>query len=101
MDDMTWTKEDVGFYGLHQANEFMVNYVRKSLKADEALTPVNVRNYGNTGPATLPLLLSDVCSGEHNYDLSKTIMCGFGVGLSWGSVAADLSNTLFYSPVNK
>ncbi|MBR6292513.1 MAG: ketoacyl-ACP synthase III [Bacteroidales bacterium] len=101
MEDMAWTKEDVGFYGLHQANEFMVNYVRKSLKADEALTPINVRNYGNTGPATLPLLLSDVCSGEHTYDLSKTIMCGFGVGLSWGSVAADLSNTHFYSPVNK
>ena len=101
MEDMAWAKEDVGFYGLHQANEFMVNYVRKSLKADEALTPINVRNYGNTGPATIPLLLSDVCSGEHKYDLSKTIMCGFGVGLSWGSVATDLSETHFYSPINK
>ena len=101
IDEMGWQKEEVGFYGLHQANEFMVNYVRKKLKVDESIVPINVRNYGNTGPATLPLLLSDVCSGEHTYDLSKTIMCGFGVGLSWGSVAADLSNTHFYSPVNK
>ena len=30
IEDMSWTKEDVGFYGLHQANEFMVNYVRSS-----------------------------------------------------------------------
>lgn len=101
IENMNWQKEDVGFYGLHQANEFMVNYVRKKLKVDEKLVPVNVRNYGNTGPATLPLLLSDVCSCEHSYDLSKTIMSGFGVGLSWGSVATDLSNTHFYSPVNK
>lgn len=101
IDEMGWQKEDVGFYGLHQANEFMVNYVRKKLKVDESIVPVNVKDYGNTGPATLPLLLSDVCSGEHTYDLSKTVMCGFGVGLSWGSVAADLSNTHFYSPVNK
>lgn len=101
IEEMGWQKEDVGFYGLHQANEFMVNYVRKKLKVDESIVPVNVRDYGNTGPATLPLLLSDVCSGKHTYDLSKTIMCGFGVGLSWGSVAADLSNTHFYSPVNK
>lgn len=101
IEEMDWQKEEVGFYGLHQANEFMVNYVRKKLKVDESIVPVNVKNYGNTGPATLPLLLSDVCSGEHTYDLNKTVMCGFGVGLSWGSVAADLSNTHFYSPVNK
>lgn len=101
IDDMGWPKEDVGFYGLHQANEFMVNYIRKKLKIDDSLAPVNVRNYGNTGPATLPLLLSDLCSDEHNYNLQKSILSGFGVGLSWGSVAADLSETHFYSPINK
>lgn len=101
IEEMGWQKENVGFYGLHQANEFMVNYVRKKLKVDEIIVPVNVKNYGNTGPATLPLLLSDVCSGEHTFDLKKTILSGFGVGLSWGSVAADLSKTHFYSPVNK
>ena len=101
LEDMAWSKEDVGFYGLHQANEFMVNYVRKKIKIGPELAPVNVKNYGNTGPATLPLLLSDLCSSDHSYNLAKTIMCGFGVGLSWGSVAADLSKTHFYSPVNK
>ena len=101
IEEMGWQKEDVGFYGLHQANEFMVNYVRKKLKVEESIAPVNVRNYGNTGPATLPLLLSDVCSEEHSFNLKKSILSGFGVGLSWGSVAADLSNTHFYSPVNK
>lgn len=101
IEDMGWQKEDVGFYGLHQANEFMVNYVRKKLKVAEELAPVNVKDYGNTGPATLPLLLSDLCSGEHNYNITKSIMSGFGVGLSWGSVATDLSQTHFYSPINR
>ena len=101
IEGMGWNKEDVGFYGLHQANEFMVNYVRKKIKIDAALAPVNVRNYGNTGPATLPLLLSDVCSVSHSFNLKQSVMSGFGVGLSWGSVATDLSNTKFYSPVNK
>ncbi len=101
IEDMSWEKENIGFYGLHQANEFMVNYVRKKLKVDSALVPIDVRNYGNTGPATLPLLLSDVCSGKHTFNLEKTIMSGFGVGLSWGSVASNLSNTHFYAPVNK
>lgn len=61
---------------------------------------MNVTNYGNTGPATIPLLLSDVCSTQ-KYNLDKVIMSGFGVGLSWGSIAANLSKTRFYSPLNK
>lgn len=101
IDNMEWQKEDVGFYGLHQANEFMVNYVKKKLKVDAGLVPVNVRDYGNTGPATLPLLLSDLADRYGTYNLSKSILSGFGVGLSWGSVATDMSNTKFYSPINK
>ena len=101
IENMGWNKEDVGFYGLHQANEFMVNYVRKKLKIEAELAPVNVREYGNTGPATLPLLLSDLCSGYHSYKLQKSILTGFGVGLSWGSIAMDLSETKYYAPINK
>lgn len=101
LEDMQWNKEEVGLFCLHQANKFMVDYVRKRLKAPVEKVPVNVQNYGNTGPATIPLLLSDLCSGEHQYDLSKVIMSGFGVGLSWGSIATDLSETKFYAPINK
>ena len=96
---MEWNKADVGFYALHQANDFMVNYVRKKLKIRADIAPTNVSNFGNTGPASIPLLFSDLCPAEYN--LKKVIMCGFGVGLSWGSVAANLSNTHFYQPINK
>lgn len=100
IEQMGWLKEDVGLYALHQANKFMVDYIGKKLKVAENLVPVNATKYGNTGPATIPLLLSDVCSSEQ-YDLRKAIMSGFGVGLSWGSVACDLSQTHFYEPINK
>ncbi|WP_276572321.1 3-oxoacyl-[acyl-carrier-protein] synthase III C-terminal domain-containing protein, partial [Phocaeicola vulgatus] len=75
-------------------------FVYKKLKVRSEVTPTNVTNFGNTGPATIPLLLSDLCS-TNNYDLSRVVMSGFGVGLSWGSVATDLCNTHFYNPVNK
>lgn len=97
---MRWDKEEVGFYALHQANDFMVGRVRKRLKATADKAPTDCRDYGNTGPATIPLLLSDYCS-THKCELSKAILCGFGVGLSWGSIAADLSQTRFYEPLNK
>lgn len=101
LEAMHWNKEEVGLFCMHQPNKFIVDYVRKRLKVPAEIVPVNVKDYGNTGPSTIPLLLSDLCSKEHSYDLSKTIMSGFGVGLSLGSIAANLSETHFYEPVNK
>lgn len=100
LEYMQWEKDTVGFFALHQANVFMVNYVRKKLKVKPEVTPTNVTNYGNTGPATIPLLFSDLC-GEGTYDLSRVVMSGFGVGLSWGCAIANLQNTHFYKPINQ
>ena len=97
---MRWEKEDIGLFALHQANNFMVNYIRKKMKVRQEYVPTNVRNYGNTGPATIPLLLADVCPVS-SYNLNKVILSGFGVGLSWGSVGCNLDETHFYEPVNR
>lgn len=93
---INWNKDEIDLYALHQANAFMVNYIRKKLKVDSSKVPINVENYGNTGPATIPLLLSD----WNEEKLGKTIMSGFGVGLSWGSIAIDLRGTKLYKPFN-
>lgn len=100
LKEILWEKDSVGLFALHQANEFMVNYVRKKLKVPSEIVPINVANYGNTGPATIPLLLSDLC-GNSSYDLSRVVMSGFGVGLSWGSIATCMNDTHFYNPINK
>lgn len=97
---MGWEKNEVGLYALHQANKFIVNSVRKKMKIENEKVPLDVANYGNTGPATIPLLLTNL-GKETSYNLEKVIMCGFGVGLSWGSIAGDLRNTHFYEPINK
>jgi len=97
---INWEKQDVNIFALHQANDFMVNYVRKKLKVEPDKVPTNVTNYGNTGPATIPLLLSDLFS-INKPELQKVVLSGFGVGLSWGSIACNLSGTRFYEPINK
>jgi 3-oxoacyl-[acyl-carrier-protein] synthase-3 len=101
IEDNGWQKEEICLFVLHQANEFMVNYIRKKLKIPIEKAPTNVKNYGNTGPASIPLLLSDLCSTKTYNNMEKVIMSGFGVGLSWGSIACDMSRTKFYEPVNK
>lgn len=86
-------------FALNQANEFMVNIIRKKLKVNEKVVPTNCKSFGNTGPASIPLLLCDKCT-SNKFVLDKVIMSGFGIGLSWGSVAANLSEINFYKPIN-
>jgi 3-oxoacyl-[acyl-carrier-protein] synthase III len=100
VSDAGWKKEEVGFYGLHQANKFLVEYVCKKAKLKLEMVPISVQNFGNTSPSTIPLMLTDQHEKlrEENR-LQKAILCGFGVGLSWGAIALDLSETKFAGPI--
>ena len=97
---LNWSNDDVGCFALHQANSFMINYLRKKMKIPIEKVPISLEGFGNTGPASIPLMLTDLHSNLFkNNQLNKVVMCGFGVGLSWGTACCDLSNTKFYKPI--
>jgi 3-oxoacyl-[acyl-carrier-protein] synthase III len=85
------SKENIDVYILHQANKFMVDYLRKKIKIPIEKMPVMVDGFGNTGPNSIPLVLSQLY--YNNNSLKHTLLCGFGVGLSWGVISCDLSKT--------
>ncbi len=69
----------------------MIDYLRKKCKISFEQTPVVVDGIGNTGPATIPILLTEFFTESDK--LKKVVLCGFGVGLSWGAVTCNLSET--------
>jgi 3-oxoacyl-[acyl-carrier-protein] synthase-3 len=78
---------DFDFFVLHQANLLMNNAIRMKLKGDKSRFPLTLAKYGNTSSATIPLtVVSEIREQVNNKKLSM-VMSGFGVGLSWGSVA--------------
>jgi 3-oxoacyl-[acyl-carrier-protein] synthase-3 len=95
-----WNKDEVGFFGFHQANKFMLEYLRKKIKLPEEKVPIAMSETGNTGPTSIPLLLSQEYGAlSQQKRLNKAVLCGFGVGLSCGAVALDLSQTKIYDPI--
>jgi 3-oxoacyl-[acyl-carrier-protein] synthase-3 len=102
---MGWDKDDVDFYGLHQATKITIDFMRKKLKlAYPERAPFDIENYGNTGPTTVPLVLTDFPHRNNGVDSSKwhkVVLAAYGVGMSWGSVACDLSKTHLYKPINQ
>jgi 3-oxoacyl-[acyl-carrier-protein] synthase-3 len=84
------TGETVEAYLLHQANRFMLRHIGKKIGADNTQLPINIERYGNTSCVTIPLLLADDMAPRLKVGPVKVMMVGFGVGLSWGAVLADL-----------
>lgn len=95
-----WNHNEVGVYALHQANQFMLNYLRKKMKINKINLPISVENTGNTGPASIPLLLTQQHQQLRQRGmLSKAVLCGFGVGLSCAAAALNLADTVMLDPI--
>jgi 3-oxoacyl-[acyl-carrier-protein] synthase-3 len=84
--------DEIDLIVLHQANKFITDFLIKKLKYDTSKVPYCLEKYGNTSSPSIPLTISSELSNS-DVNMEKVILCGFGAGLSWGSVILDLSNT--------
>lgn len=77
-------QEDIDLFVFHQANKYMINFLRKKLKIGESKFYLYLENVGNTVSSTIPIALYEA---EKEKRLKGNILlAGFGVGLSWGGV---------------
>lgn len=76
------TKDDVDLYVFHQANKYMINFLRKLIAIEKEKFYVYLENVGNTVSSTIPIAL---CEAQKEGRLHGNILlAGFGVGFSWG-----------------
>ena len=93
------TADDYDCYAFHQANLAILNQIARKVKIPLEKMPVTLDNFGNTSVTSIPLTLSDTY-GSETEGVTSVMMCGFGIGLSWGIVSAkikksDISPVLF------
>ena len=77
---------------LHQANLFMNEKIRKKLKLEPEKVPYSLKDFGNTSCASIPLTMVTQCKQQLVAFKQRCIGCGFGIGLSWGSVLFETNN---------
>lgn len=74
----------------HQANNFMLEHLRKKMKIPREKFYNNIEKTGNTVSATIPIALRD-CMDQHIIEEGDTILLvGFGVGYSWGGTIIEI-----------
>jgi 3-oxoacyl-[acyl-carrier-protein] synthase-3 len=86
LEEFQLDKEQMDCFLFHQANRMMNEQIRKKLKLPPEKTPSSLKNFGNTSSATIPLTLVTERQKELREKQLHLVACGFGVGLSWGSV---------------
>ena len=76
--------DEVDLFVFHQANKYMMNYLRKLIGIDKDKFLIYLENVGNTVSSTIPIALYEA-QKEGNLP-GNILLAGFGVGYSWGGV---------------
>jgi 3-oxoacyl-[acyl-carrier-protein] synthase-3 len=86
------SQEDYDCFALHQANIYILKQIARKLKVTEDKVPVSLDRYGNNSSNSIPLVLADHY-GAAQEGLLRTVMCGFGAGLSWACCEAVIEKS--------
>lgn len=79
------TIDEIDLFIFHQANKFMLNYLKKRLGISTDKFYISLEETGNTVSATIPICINNAIQEGKIKSGSTVMLVGFGVGLSWGS----------------
>jgi len=77
-------KSDISLFVFHQANRYMMNFLRKKIKIEEDKFFYFLDKVGNTVSSTIPIALKEAMNEGRINPNEKILLAGFGVGYSWG-----------------
>jgi 3-oxoacyl-[acyl-carrier-protein] synthase-3 len=80
--------EEIDQFFFHQASGLALDSLGKKLKLSTDQMFSNLSTIGNTVSASVPILIKDYFSQKKLPKGSRLLLCGFGVGYSWGSMLA-------------
>ena len=89
LNKSNFTKEDISLFVPHQANTYILEFLRKKMQIDKEKYYINLANFGNTVSSTIPIALCE--ARKENKLHGNVLLAGFGVGLSWGATILKMN----------
>jgi len=84
------TSGEIDYLIPHQANQRIIEAIQHRLKYSDDKVISNIKYYGNTSAASIPIaLVEGVEQGKIKLG-STAILCGFGAGMTWGAAVVRL-----------
>ena len=85
------TAADVDFFVFHQANARIIDLAVRKFRIPPEKYYKNIQEYGNTSAASIPLVLSELQDQGKVGPGSRTLVVGFGGGLTWGGALIEFA----------
>ncbi|MBE7177980.1 MAG: ketoacyl-ACP synthase III [Mucilaginibacter polytrichastri] len=82
-------QKDISLFVFHQANKFMMDFLRKKLKVEEEKFYYYLSEVGNTVSSTIPIAL--VHAAQDGLLKNEVLLAGFGVGYSWAGTVLTVA----------
>jgi 3-oxoacyl-[acyl-carrier-protein] synthase III len=79
------TSDEIDLFVFHQANQFMLDHLRRKLRVPTERFYVSLASCGNTVSSTIPIALKRASEDGTLKDGALVMLVGFGVGYSWGA----------------
>ncbi|HNW56149.1 MAG TPA: ketoacyl-ACP synthase III [Bacteroidales bacterium] len=82
--------DEVDYIIFHQANKYMLDYLKRKLKFPDEKFYQDMKETGNTVSSTIPIALKESISSKRIKPGDKVLIVGFGVGYSWGATIIEI-----------
>jgi 3-oxoacyl-[acyl-carrier-protein] synthase-3 len=80
----------INYVIFHQANNFMLEHLRKKIEIPKEKFYNNIEKSGNTVSSTIPIALRDCIEHQIIKKGDILLLVGFGVGYSWGATIIEI-----------
>ncbi|MES2105942.1 MAG: ketoacyl-ACP synthase III [Pseudomonadota bacterium] len=84
------TMDDIDHVIFHQANQFMLEALRKKIKIPPEKFIIEMDTVGNTVSSTIPIAIARAKEKGQVKSGDVAVLLGFGVGYSWGGTIVEL-----------
>ena len=95
MQDAGESIESIDYFLLHQAGQLINEGIRKKLEIPKDKYLYSLQEYGNTSSSSIPITMIHNAENFSSVEAQRVLMCGFGVGLSWGTIITQIQDCLF------
>jgi 3-oxoacyl-[acyl-carrier-protein] synthase-3 len=80
---------NIDLYIFHQANQYMLEFLRKKANIPADKFYIFIKNCGNTVSSTIPIALKDAIDTNRIAAGNRIMLAGFGVGYSWAGCVIE------------
>jgi 3-oxoacyl-[acyl-carrier-protein] synthase-3 len=91
--------EDIDHFVMHQANKMINDTIKFKVGGTPEQWPLSLENYGNTSSTSIPMTITGNLSKETSEGKVKWLTCGFGIGLSWGTLYFETDKIFCPPPI--